>query len=170
MIQDNDRVSGRTHMFQSFMSKKTCQGYHRTVQDTIQDLGRSLMLQDHHKPVSALTDVTWMGSQKVSGHYRKYMCTGLYQQIMLITQRSPKICFKDTCHCLELCRRVRDTKDTTYVRTYIPGTPNIGGKHSICVRDTTVVRTTTCLSGKLFRLVGDTRDVSLTPDMCQGNK
>ena len=32
------------------------------------------------------------------------------------------------------------------------------------------VRTTTCLSGKLFRLVEDTRDVSVTPDICQGNR
>ena len=97
------------------------------------------MLHYHHKLASALTKVTWKASQKGSGHYRKYMCPGLYQQIMPITQRSPTICFTDTWDCLELCRRVRDTKDTTD----IPETPKIGGKHSIYVRDTTVVFRTT---------------------------
>ena len=125
--------------FLSFTSKRTCKGYHRSVKNAIKDLGRSLMLHYHHKPASALTKVTWKASQKGSGHYRNYMFPGLYQQIMPITQRSPKICFTDTWDCLELCRRVRDTKDTTD----IPETPKIGGKHSIYVRDTTVVFRTT---------------------------
>ena len=88
-FRDTDRVSGTTHMFLvfflSFLSKRTCKGYHRSVKDAIKDLGRSLMLHYHHKLASALTKVTWKASQKGSGHYRKYMCPGLYQQIMPIT-------------------------------------------------------------------------------------
>ena len=60
---------------------------------------------------------------------------------------------------------------------YVLGTPHLCLGHHMCVGVIQMcqeyhrrVRTTTYLSGKLFRLVGDTTDVSATTDMCQVNK